>query len=213
MFHRRRHDIISMEEGIVYGAHMRVSSDDPADALQILDAYPNLIVDTTAYEPVLGQDPERARPFFIQYQDRILFGTDGVLERIGTLQRIRKGTDRESTAQVIHGWEGGGTTTDWDTTAGQERNESDWAYAARGMPGWQMGGTTTDWERNGLGEHGAGDPRLAGGGRQQVDASDLTPLGWRSGVDLFGLTQPSGCVRVDASRWARAKEMRRRWHR
>ena len=78
----------------MYGAHMRVSSEDPADALQILDAYPNLIVDTTAYEPVLGQDPERARPFFIQYQDRILFGTDGALERIGTPQRIRKGTDR-----------------------------------------------------------------------------------------------------------------------
>ena len=43
---------------------------------QLLDAYPNLIIDTTAYEPVLGQDPEHARPFFIQYQDRILFGTD-----------------------------------------------------------------------------------------------------------------------------------------
>jgi predicted TIM-barrel fold metal-dependent hydrolase len=79
-----------MEEVIVYDAHMHVSSDDPAETLQILDAYPNLIIDTTAYEPVLGQDPERARLFFIQYQDRVLFGTDGALQRTG------KGTDRRT---------------------------------------------------------------------------------------------------------------------
>ena len=92
-----------MEEVIVYDAHMRVSSDDPADALQILDAYPNLIVDTTAYEPVLGQDPERARPFFIQYQDRILFGTDGVLERVGRgTERIGSGEGGEDVNKLTH---------------------------------------------------------------------------------------------------------------
>jgi predicted TIM-barrel fold metal-dependent hydrolase len=43
---------------------------------RLLDEFPNLIIDTTAYEPVLGQDPEYARPFLIKYQDRVLFGTD-----------------------------------------------------------------------------------------------------------------------------------------
>jgi hypothetical protein len=36
--HRRRYDITSTEEVIVYDAHMHVSSDAPAEALQILDA-------------------------------------------------------------------------------------------------------------------------------------------------------------------------------
>jgi predicted TIM-barrel fold metal-dependent hydrolase len=55
----------------------------------LLDEYPNLIIDTTAYEPVLGQDPERARPFLIAYQNRVLFGTDNgwAPHRLETLAR------------------------------------------------------------------------------------------------------------------------------
>ena len=56
---------------------------------QLLDEYPNLYVDTTAYEPVLGQDPEHARPFLIKYQDRVMFGTDNgwVAHSLETLVR------------------------------------------------------------------------------------------------------------------------------
>jgi predicted TIM-barrel fold metal-dependent hydrolase len=43
---------------------------------ELLDQFPNLQVDTTAYEPVLGQNPESARAFFVKYQDRIMVGTD-----------------------------------------------------------------------------------------------------------------------------------------
>jgi len=43
---------------------------------ELLDEYPNLYVDTTAYEPVMGQEPDSARTFLIKYQDRIMFGTD-----------------------------------------------------------------------------------------------------------------------------------------
>lgn len=43
---------------------------------ELLDRFPNLYVDTAAYEPLLGQDPETSRGFFMKYQDRIMVGTD-----------------------------------------------------------------------------------------------------------------------------------------
>lgn len=43
---------------------------------ELLDQFANLYVDTAAYEPVLGQDPESTRAFFMKYQDRIMAGTD-----------------------------------------------------------------------------------------------------------------------------------------
>jgi predicted TIM-barrel fold metal-dependent hydrolase len=41
-----------------------------------LDKYPNLYVEPGAREAELGRQPGRARKFFVDYQDRILFGTD-----------------------------------------------------------------------------------------------------------------------------------------
>jgi uncharacterized protein len=41
-----------------------------------LDKYPNIVVEFGAREAELGRQPRRARQFFEQYQDRILFGTD-----------------------------------------------------------------------------------------------------------------------------------------
>jgi predicted TIM-barrel fold metal-dependent hydrolase len=41
-----------------------------------LDKYPNMVVEFGAREAELGRQPRRARQFFDQYQDRILFGTD-----------------------------------------------------------------------------------------------------------------------------------------
>jgi hypothetical protein len=43
---------------------------------KLLDHFANLYVDTTAYESVLGQDPDNTRAFFMKYQDRIMVGTD-----------------------------------------------------------------------------------------------------------------------------------------
>jgi predicted TIM-barrel fold metal-dependent hydrolase len=42
-----------------------------------LDAYPNLSVEFSSRINELGRQPYSARRFFEQYQDRILFGTDG----------------------------------------------------------------------------------------------------------------------------------------
>ncbi len=41
-----------------------------------LDKYPNMYVEFGAREAELGRQPSRARKFFSDYQDRILFGTD-----------------------------------------------------------------------------------------------------------------------------------------
>ena len=41
-----------------------------------LDKYPNMYVEFGAREAELGRQPRRARKFFDDYQDRILFGTD-----------------------------------------------------------------------------------------------------------------------------------------
>jgi uncharacterized protein len=43
---------------------------------QWLDRYPNMMVEFGAREAELGRQPRRARKFFLDYQDRIMFGTD-----------------------------------------------------------------------------------------------------------------------------------------
>jgi uncharacterized protein len=41
-----------------------------------LDKYPNMYVEFGARQAELGRQPRRARKFFLDYQDRIMFGTD-----------------------------------------------------------------------------------------------------------------------------------------
>ncbi|HXH68479.1 MAG TPA: amidohydrolase family protein [Candidatus Limnocylindrales bacterium] len=41
-----------------------------------LDKYPNMYVEFGARQAELGRQPRRSRKFFVDYQDRILFGTD-----------------------------------------------------------------------------------------------------------------------------------------
>ncbi|HEX3741596.1 MAG TPA: amidohydrolase family protein [Terriglobales bacterium] len=43
---------------------------------RLLDRLPNVMVEFGAREAELGRQPQRAREFFIKYQDRIMFGTD-----------------------------------------------------------------------------------------------------------------------------------------
>jgi predicted TIM-barrel fold metal-dependent hydrolase len=59
------------------GAHMGGSPEDLAALAAQLDAYPNYYVDMASRVPELGRQPYAARQFFIDYQDRILFGSDG----------------------------------------------------------------------------------------------------------------------------------------
>jgi predicted TIM-barrel fold metal-dependent hydrolase len=59
------------------GAHVGMNEDDLGYASYLLDKYPNYYVDIAAVVHALGRQPYSARRFFIRYQDRILFGTDG----------------------------------------------------------------------------------------------------------------------------------------
>jgi uncharacterized protein len=59
------------------GAHMGCNEDDLTYVGKLLDTYPNYYVDMSSVVHALGRQPYTARRFFLKYQDRILFGTDG----------------------------------------------------------------------------------------------------------------------------------------
>jgi predicted TIM-barrel fold metal-dependent hydrolase len=58
------------------GAHVACYAENLAWVSQLLDRAPNLYVDIAARIGELGRQPYTARRFFLQYADRILFGTD-----------------------------------------------------------------------------------------------------------------------------------------
>ncbi len=58
-------------------AHLGNRTDDLTAAGAMLDRNPNLFMDISARVSELGRQPRAARAFFIRYQDRLLFGTDG----------------------------------------------------------------------------------------------------------------------------------------
>ena len=67
-------------ETIFIGAHVANNGEDLATVGQWLDEYPNLVVEIASRINELGRQPYSSRDFFIKYQDRILFGTDGPWE-------------------------------------------------------------------------------------------------------------------------------------
>jgi len=74
----QRDRVIARHPGTVFiGAHMGMSEDNLAEVAARLDRYPNYYVDMAAVVHALGRQPVTARRFFIKYQDRILFSTDG----------------------------------------------------------------------------------------------------------------------------------------
>jgi predicted TIM-barrel fold metal-dependent hydrolase len=58
------------------GAHVGCYAENLAWVGDLLDRCPNFYVDPSARIGELGRQPYSARRFFIQYADRILFGTD-----------------------------------------------------------------------------------------------------------------------------------------
>ena len=59
------------------GAHIGSEPEDLDHASELLDRYPNYVVDFSARVAEIGRQPRRAREFFLRHSDRILFGTDG----------------------------------------------------------------------------------------------------------------------------------------
>lgn len=59
------------------GAHLANFPENLAQVGEWLDRYPNLVVEISSRIAELGRQPYTSRDFFMKYQDRILFGTDG----------------------------------------------------------------------------------------------------------------------------------------
>ena len=62
---------------VFIGAHVGCYGENLGWVGQMLDDCPNYFIDISARIGELGRQPYTARKFFIQYQDRILFGIDG----------------------------------------------------------------------------------------------------------------------------------------
>jgi hypothetical protein len=58
------------------GAHVGESGEDLAFVRRMLAEHPNVFVDISARTPELGRQPYTARKLFLDFPDRILFGTD-----------------------------------------------------------------------------------------------------------------------------------------
>jgi predicted TIM-barrel fold metal-dependent hydrolase len=77
MMGRRNSLMDEIPDLIIIGAHMGSLEADLAELGKTLDKYPNFYVEIGQRHTWFGQQPNRARKFFIKYQDRILFGQDG----------------------------------------------------------------------------------------------------------------------------------------
>ena len=77
LFDARNRVIERHPDTLFIGAHMANNSEDLQQVGQWLERYPNLVVEPASRINELGRQPYTARKFFIRFQDRILFGTDG----------------------------------------------------------------------------------------------------------------------------------------
>ncbi len=77
---RRDHILEKHPQTNFIGAHLGSMSFDLAALEATLRKYPNFSVDCAARQRIIGRlNPEAVRDFFVNNQDRILFGTDGIL--------------------------------------------------------------------------------------------------------------------------------------
>jgi len=75
---QQRNNIIEVFPDVIFiGVHFGCfQASDLISLGELLDKYPNYYIDTAAQVNTLGLQPYSARRFFLEYQDRILFGTD-----------------------------------------------------------------------------------------------------------------------------------------
>ncbi len=76
LLQQRNRAIAKHPETTFIGAHFGNNPEDLETVGKWLEQYPNFFVDIDARISELGRQPYSSRRFFIQYQDRILFGTD-----------------------------------------------------------------------------------------------------------------------------------------
>ena len=73
----QRNRVLARHRGTTFvGAHMGSRAGDLGALRRDLDAHPNFHVDISGRVAELGRQPYTARAFFLDYADRVLFGTD-----------------------------------------------------------------------------------------------------------------------------------------
>ena len=76
----------------VVGAHLGSMEVDVDQIAERFDKYPNFAVDTAArVNYLMLQKPEKVRAFLIKYQDRVVYGTDNVLNPSDNAEDVLKG--------------------------------------------------------------------------------------------------------------------------
>jgi len=87
--HAARNRVIeSFPDTTFVGLHVATHPENLDDVSAWLDRYPNTLVELGASLGALGRQPRRARRFFEEYQDRIMFGTDASPNNYGDPQQI-----------------------------------------------------------------------------------------------------------------------------
>ncbi len=87
--HAARNRVIEKFPGTTFiGLHVSTHPENLDDVSAWLDRYPNTLVELGASLGALGRQPRRARRFFEEYQDRIMFGTDASPNNYGDPQQI-----------------------------------------------------------------------------------------------------------------------------
>lgn len=73
----QRDRVMARHRGTTFiGAHLGDHAEDLAALAARLERHPNFVVDLSAREAELGRQPYTARRFLLEWQDRVLFGTD-----------------------------------------------------------------------------------------------------------------------------------------
>jgi hypothetical protein len=86
---------------IFVGAHFGNAAEEPDRVARMLSRYPNYYIDTAARVPEFGRHPsELMRRFFVQFQDRALFGSDLGVGPDGLT--LGSGGDRPGTRSESH---------------------------------------------------------------------------------------------------------------
>jgi len=73
----QRNRVFKRHPGTTFvGAHVGESGEDLAFVRRMLEEHSNVLIDISARTPELGRQPYTARKLFLDFPDRILFGTD-----------------------------------------------------------------------------------------------------------------------------------------
>jgi predicted TIM-barrel fold metal-dependent hydrolase len=76
--HQARNNLFARHSETVFiAAHFGNDGEDLIEAGQLLDRFPNVVLDIASRISELGRQPYSAREFLLRYSERVLFGTDG----------------------------------------------------------------------------------------------------------------------------------------